>query len=116
MRTLNAGWFIAGLVITFLVNVPFGFWRADAKRRKSKLEWALAVHLPVPLVVVLRRLAGLSWDTSGVPLIIAFVLAYFLGQKTGGKLYTRAVESGLEPGRNVFAVLRFGNGREGEAI
>ncbi|WP_297513378.1 hypothetical protein [Thermococcus sp.] len=53
-------------------------------------------------------------NSSGAPLILVFVLAYFLGQRTGGKLYQRAYESGLNPGRNVF-VLWSGRG-EGEAI
>ncbi|BAD85522.1 hypothetical membrane protein, conserved [Thermococcus kodakarensis KOD1] len=112
---MNMIWFIAGLIITFLVNIPFGFWRTHAKRSGSRLEWALAVHLPVPLVIVLRRLAGLSWNASGIPFILIFVLAYFLGQRTGGKLYNRAVENGFEPGRNIFNLLAI-RGKEGEAI
>ncbi|WP_054839948.1 hypothetical protein [Thermococcus sp. JCM 11816] len=114
---MNMIWFIAGLIITFLVNIPFGFWRTHAKRSGSRLEWALAVHLPpVPLVIVLRRLAGgLSWNASGIPFILIFVLAYFLGQRTGGKLYNRAVENGFEPGRNIFSLLTIEK-EEGEAI
>jgi hypothetical protein len=112
---MNIIWFTIGLLITFFVNIPFGFWRADARRRGSKLEWALAVHLPVPLVVVLRRLAGVAWNVEGVPLIALFVVAYFLGQRTGGRLYIRAVENGFEPGRNVLSLLAIGE-REREAI
>ncbi len=110
---MNVSWFIIGLVVTFLVNIPFGFWRAYAKRTGNKLEWALAVHLPVPLVVLMRYLAGLSWNASGVPFILTFVLAYFLGQRTGGRLYSEAHENGLNPGRNVFVLW---TGGEGEAI
>ncbi|WP_240922692.1 hypothetical protein [Thermococcus sp. 9N3] len=114
VRKMNVSWFIIGLMVTFLVNIPFGFWRAHAKRTGNKLEWALAVHLPVPLVVLMRYLAGLSWNLEGAPLILVFVLAYFLGQRTGGKLYQRAHESGLNPGRNVFVL--WSGGGEGEAI
>ncbi|WP_297550697.1 hypothetical protein [Thermococcus sp.] len=110
---MNVSWFIIGLVVTFLVNIPFGFWRAHAKRTGNKLEWALAVHLPVPLVVLMRYLAGLSWNASGVPFILTFVLAYFLGQRTGGRLYSEAHENGLNPERNVFVLW---TGGEGEAI
>ncbi|WP_297064782.1 hypothetical protein [Thermococcus sp.] len=110
---MNVSWFIIGLIVTFLVNIPFGFWRAHAKRTGNKLEWALAVHLPVPLVVLMRHLAGLSWNASGVPFILAFVLMYFLGQRTGGRLYIKAHENGLNPGRNVFVLW---TGGEGEAI
>lgn len=109
---MNVSWFIIGLGVTFLVNIPFGFWRAHAKRTGNRLEWALAVHLPVPLVVLMRYLAGLSWNLKGAPLILVFVLAYFLGQRTGGKLYQRAHELGLNPGRSVFVLW----GKEGEAI
>ncbi|WP_457742845.1 hypothetical protein [Thermococcus sp.] len=109
---MNVDWFIFGLIVTFLVNIPFGFWRAHTKRTSNKLEWALAVHLPVPLVVLMRYLAGLSWNFEGAPLILVFVLAYFLGQRTGGKLYLKAHESGLNPGRSIF-ILWSG---KGEAI
>ncbi|WP_297536294.1 hypothetical protein [Thermococcus sp.] len=110
---MNVDWFIFGLIITFLINIPFGFWRAHAKRTGNKMEWALAVHLPVPIVVLMRYLAGLSWNPSGTPMMLVFVLAYFLGQRTGGKLYWKAHESGLNPGRNVFVLW---SGGEGEAI
>ncbi|NJF24346.1 hypothetical protein [Thermococcus sp. Bubb.Bath] len=112
---MNATWFILGLMITFSVNIPFGFWRADAKRRGSKVEWAFAVHLPVPLVVFLRYLAGLSWNAEGIPLIAIFVIAYFLGQRTGGRLYRKTLESGIQPGRNVFSLISIEK-KEGEVI
>ena len=110
---MNATWFVIGLIVTFLVNVPFGFWRAHAKRTGNKIEWALAVHLPVPLVVVMRYLSGLRWTSSDVPFILVFVLAYFLGQRTGGKLYARAHERGLKPGRSIAVLWR---NAEGEAV
>ncbi|WP_297501324.1 hypothetical protein [Thermococcus sp.] len=113
VKTMNIQWFTIGLIVTFFVNMPFGFWRAHAKRTGSKVEWALAVHLPVPLVILMRYLAGLSWNLEGAPLILVFVLAYFLGQRTGGRLYIKAHERGLNPGRSI-AVLWSGN--SGEAI
>ncbi len=113
---MNVEWFIIGLIVTFLVNIPFGFWRAHAKRTGNKIEWALAVHLPVPLVVLMRYLAGLSWNASGAPMILVFVLAYFLGQKTGGKLYARAHERGLNPGRSIAVLWRNAGGVEGEPL
>ncbi|WP_297419365.1 hypothetical protein [Thermococcus sp.] len=114
--TMNVEWFILGLIITFFVDIPFGFWRAYAKRTANKLEWALAVHLPVPLVVVLRYLAGLSWNASGAPMILTFVLAYFLGQRAGGKLYWKAHERGLNPGRSIAVLWRSTGGVKGEAF
>ncbi|WP_297490222.1 hypothetical protein [Thermococcus sp.] len=108
---MNAMWFTVGLIVTFFANMPFGFWRAHAKRTGNKAEWALAVHLPVPLVVLMRYMAGLSWNLEGAPLILVFVLAYFLGQRTGGRLYTKAHERGLNPGRSM-TVLWSGNVEE----
>ncbi|ASJ03258.1 hypothetical protein A3L09_08325 [Thermococcus profundus] len=113
---MNATWFVIGLIITFLVNIPFGFWRAHAKRTGNKLEWALAVHLPVPLVVLVRYLAGLSWNREGAPFILIFVLAYFLGQRAGGKLYIKAHERGLNPGRNIAVLWGAGGKIEGEVV
>ena len=113
---MNVEWFIIGLIVTFLVNIPFGFWRAHAKRTGNKIEWALAVHLPVPLVVLMRYLAGLSWNASGAPMVLVFVLAYFLGQRTGGKLYARAHERGLNPGRSIAVLWRSTGGVEGEPL
>ena len=73
---------IAALVITFLINLPFGYWRKITK--KMSKEWFLSVHLPVPLVFLTRFLAGVS--LFHVPF---FVFSFFLGQLTGGKIRDR---------------------------
>lgn len=67
------------LIVTFLLNLPFGYWRKVT--RKLSKEWFLAVHSPVPLVFVTRFLAGVS--LTHIPL---FVASFFLGQFTGGKI------------------------------
>ena len=59
------------------VNLPFGFYRAGVPR--LSLRWFLAIHLPVPLVIIMRLASGGSWDL--VPLM--FVCAA-LGQFGGG--------------------------------
>ena len=74
----------------FAVNVPFGWWRAGT--RKFSRSWFLAVHAPVPLVVLLRIVSGLGLDkTIGNPVLspgiavlttvalglIGFVAGYF---------------------------------------
>jgi hypothetical protein len=64
-----------------VINLPFGFWRAGA--RKLTLPWLLAVHAPVPLVVGLRLLSGLGWQLSTVPVLFS---AYLAGQLLGGTL------------------------------
>ncbi|MBW2593844.1 MAG: hypothetical protein JRE58_12745 [Deltaproteobacteria bacterium] len=63
-----------------LLNLPFGFWRKGEK--KFSLTWFLAVHIPVPLAVGIRFLAGYGWNPSSLPLFIA---AFFTGQYVGGK-------------------------------
>jgi hypothetical protein len=64
----------------FLINVPFGAWRARAPARSR--QWFLAVHLPVPLVIALRVLSGLGWQLYSFPILVG---AFFLGQYVGGK-------------------------------
>lgn len=68
-------------VIVFLLNIPFGFWRAHV--RKFSLQWILAIHLPVPIVVALRIYSGLGYDWHTFPPLIG---AFFLGQFCGAKI------------------------------
>ncbi len=75
--------FTVGLAV-FLINVPFGFWRAQV--RKFSKQWLLAVHLPVPIVIGLRIYSGLGFHLATFPAIIG---AFFLGQFIGGKLNQR---------------------------
>ena len=72
-------WTVALLV--FLLNLPFGYWRASVK--KLSRQWFLAVHLPVPLVIALRVYSGLGWKPVSFPVLIG---AFFLGQFVGGKV------------------------------
>jgi hypothetical protein len=64
-----------------LLNLPFGYWRSHAP--KLSVQWFLAVHLPVPLIVALRLLSGVGWQGITFPL---FVGSFFVGQFLGGKL------------------------------
>ena len=63
------------------VNVPFGYWRAGL--RSFSPSWFVAVHAPVPLVVVLRLLVGVAWRLASLPILAG---AYFTGQLLGGLL------------------------------
>jgi hypothetical protein len=71
-------WLVAAMV--FLLNLPFGFWRVHVRR--FSLPWILAIHLPVPLIVVLRIYSGLGWRLVTFPVLIG---AFFLGQFAGGQ-------------------------------
>ncbi|MEW6128650.1 MAG: hypothetical protein AB1757_16545 [Acidobacteriota bacterium] len=75
-------WLVALSVCLF--NIPFGYWRESV--RKFSLQWILAIHLPVPLVIALRIFSGLGWRLITFPVLIG---AYFLGQFIGGKLRKR---------------------------
>jgi len=70
-------------VIVFLLNIPFGIWRAHVK--KFSLPWILAIHLPVPIVVALRIYSDIGWHWTTFPVLIgAFFLGQFCGIKLGG--------------------------------
>jgi hypothetical protein len=63
----------------FLLNLPFGYWRARVRR--FSLPWILAVHIPVPFVIACRIYAGLGWRLTTFPVMIG---AFFCGQLVGG--------------------------------
>jgi hypothetical protein len=67
-------------VCTFVVNIFFGYWRANT--RKFTLAWILAIHIPVPIAIGLR-LALIGWNWYLIP---AFVIDYAAGQYLGGKV------------------------------
>lgn len=75
-------WLVA--LTVFLINLPFGYWRAQAPRFSR--QWMLAIHLPVPAVIALRIFSGLGWLLISFPVLVG---AVFLGQWSGGKLYRR---------------------------
>ena len=68
--------FIALLVLA--INIPFGYWRTNVKR--YSLQWFLAIHIPVPLIIALRIASGIgfAWYTY-----VFLVSAFFLGQQLG---------------------------------
>lgn len=84
-------WTVALLV--FLINLPFGYWRASV--RKSSTQWLLAIFLPVPLMIALRIYSGLGFKLTTA---IAVAVAYCLGQFVGGRL--RNIIQGRGPGRS----------------
>lgn len=80
-------WTVAAIV--FALNVPFGYWRA--RTRKFSPAWFLAIHLPIPLIVLLRVYSGLGFKLSTFPLMLA---AYFIGQFLGARLRPVGREAG----------------------
>ncbi len=72
------------LVLTaFLLNIPFGAWRA--RTRKFSVAWAVAIHGPIPMIIPIRLLLDLSYWY-----IIGSVIFALAGQIVGGKLFKPA--------------------------
>ncbi len=67
------------IILVFILNLPFGYWREGVK--KFSIYWILAVHLPIPVVVFLRLYFELGFQWWTYPFIIA---AFFGGQWVGG--------------------------------
>ncbi len=65
------------LFLIFVITVPFGYWRAGVK--KLSRDWFLAVHLPVPVVILLRLLFGFGWWA-----LLFTIPAFAIGQYAGG--------------------------------
>ncbi len=68
-------------ILIICLNIPFGYWRAHV--RKFSLQWMLAIHLPVPLVVFLRVFMHTGWHWIT---FVVFIAAFFSGQFLGGLL------------------------------
>jgi len=68
----------------FLLNIPFGYWRANVKR--FSLQWMMAIHIPVVLIIGIRLAShlGFAWYTY-----VALIVAFFLGQQLGGRIINR---------------------------
>lgn len=69
-------------ISTFIINLPFGYWRG--RFRKLSVWWFIAIHAPVPFVILIRRLLDLHLTWILAPFLLS---AYFLGQFAGRKAY-----------------------------
>lgn len=67
---------------TFIVNLPFGYLRGGF--RKLSIWWFVAIHAPVPLVILIRKFHDLELTWSLAPFLLG---SFFLGQFAGRKLY-----------------------------
>jgi hypothetical protein len=76
--------YLLSIGVAFVINVPFGYWRAGV--RKFSPQWFVAVHAAVPMVIALRFALGLPFRWKMLPL---FVAAYFGGQLAGSRLRLR---------------------------
>ncbi len=72
------------LITAILINIPFGYWRANVRR--FSLQWFLAIHLPVPFLILLRNFSGVELELLT---FIFLITAFFLGQLAGKKMFER---------------------------
>lgn len=66
-------------LFTLLVNLPFGYMRQRV--RKFSFKWFLYIHIPIPLIVLIRVSSGLDYKV--IPLFLA---AAVTGQVVGGRI------------------------------
>ena len=66
-------------IAALILNLPFGYLRVNTK--KFSFLWFLYIHLPIPVIFILRTLAGFSIKV--VPIIVVGAVA---GQFLGGRL------------------------------
>lgn len=80
MFTSNHIALVGGIALfTLLINLPFGYMRQRA--RKFSLKWFLYIHIPIPLIVLIRISSGLDYKV--IPLFLA---AAVTGQVVGGRI------------------------------
>jgi hypothetical protein len=68
---------------TIIVNLPFGYLRGGLQ--KLSVCWFVAIHAPVPLVILIRQFYGLELSWSLAPFLLG---SFFIGQFLGRKLWS----------------------------
>lgn len=69
-------------LLVCILNIPFGYWRANVQRFTG--QWFLAIHLPVPIVVFLRLVSGIGFAWYSYVFLVG---AFFLGQQLGALVW-----------------------------
>ncbi|HBR16691.1 MAG: hypothetical protein A3G39_09460 [Deltaproteobacteria bacterium RIFCSPLOWO2_12_FULL_43_16] len=65
------------ILIALILNLPFGYLRSTV--RKFSLSWFLYIHIPIPVVILMRLWLGFSY--KAIPLIL---IGSMTGQLLGG--------------------------------
>lgn len=73
---------LAVAATAFVMNVPLGIWRETTRR--FSWQWFLAIHLAVPVVIVLRQANDLPFALA--PLMLGLAVA---GQVVGSRYWRR---------------------------
>lgn len=81
--------FLALLVAfaALVLNLPFGYLRMNT--RKFSVMWFVYIHLPIPVIFILRNMAGLGYVF--IPLMVVGAVA---GQFIGGRFNKKAQLNG----------------------
>lgn len=79
-------------IFVFVFNLPFGYWRANVP--KYGLQWALAIHIPVPFIIIARIYSNIGFELYTYPILVG---AFFLGQFAGKYLYSKRKSLGHTP-------------------
>lgn len=72
---------LCAALATFFLNIPFGYVRQGF--RKLSFKWFVAIHAPIPFVILFRHLFGLGFQLYTYPIMVS---AFFLGQFAGKKI------------------------------
>lgn len=67
---------------TVIINLPFGYLRGGLQ--KLSFCWFIAIHAPVPLVILIRKFHDLELSWSLAPFLLG---SFFIGQFLGKKLW-----------------------------
>lgn len=71
-------------IATIIVNLPFGYTRGGF--RKLSFWWFVAIHTPVPLVILIRKYYDLELSWGLAPFLLS---SFFIGQFLGKKIYDK---------------------------
>lgn len=87
-------------LIILVINIPFGYWRSNVK--KFSLQWFLAVHIPIPIIVILRIYSDIGFAWYTYPFLIG---SFFLGQRVGSSILKRLKQRCISTSSFIFADL-----------
>jgi hypothetical protein len=69
-------------LFAFIINIPFGYWRANVRR--FSLQFLLAIHIPVALIILFRFVAETGFE---IVTLLFTVPSFIIGQYAGSRIY-----------------------------
>lgn len=79
------------LILTFIINLPFGYWRGGVK--KFSWQWFVAIHLPVVFLYFMRTYMNVERTWITLPIMVLF---FFSGQLVGKKWRQRKIANNAQ--------------------